>query len=72
MAGLTIWCTKCHAGYGSVGEIPAVCPSCSAETTWTTFAPPSVPRVQWTLTLNDRRFLRSVRIAHDDDSPVRR
>jgi hypothetical protein len=70
MAGRTLWCTKCKAGYASVGEIPAACPHCDQPTTgalqwWTSRQP-------WVLSVNDKRFLRSIRIAPQDDASVRR
>jgi hypothetical protein len=59
-----LYCRKCSVGYGSVGEVPRVCPACVEETTWTTA--PKVkkrePRVPWTLSTMDARFLRSIRI----------
>jgi hypothetical protein len=56
-----IWCTKCLAGYGSTGDLPAVCPSCLQETRWTTTQP-------YQLSENDRRFLRSLRITSEEPS----
>ena len=56
----TLWCTKCHAGYASMGVVPKTCPSCRKDTIWTTLRP-------YQLSVNDRRFLSSLRIAQTDD-----
>lgn len=67
MATVVIYCKKCGIGYASLGEIPATCPACDQETSWTTVPPSSdTPTVAYKLTVNDRRFLRSYRIAAED------
>lgn len=59
----TLWCTKCAVGYASVaGDLPKVCPRCDQETVWTTLAPQSARSYDWVLNVNDKRFLRSLRI----------
>jgi hypothetical protein len=67
MDGLVIFCKLCRAGYTSIGEIPSYCPHCYKPTSWTTFAPPDVPRVPFKLTVDDKRLLRQLRIAPPDD-----
>lgn len=65
MAALTIFCKRCHVGYAAIGSIPAVCPACEQETSWTTTWPHEDPRFPFSLTVDDRRFLRSLRITGD-------
>lgn len=61
MASVILFCKLCGQRYASVGELPAVCPICDRPTKWSTMAPhssgPPLP-----LTVDDRRWLRSVRI----------
>lgn len=60
----TLWCTRCSVGYASVaGDVPRVCPACDRDTVWSTLAPTSPRSDPWTLTENDRRFLKALRIA---------
>lgn len=62
-----IVCRLCGTGYASIGEVPPVCPACEQETTWTTV--PSgyaAPKPDYKLTLNDMRFLRSMKILADE------
>lgn len=67
MATVTLYCKKCSAGYASLGEVPRVCPACEQETSWTTAMPMSSdPRVPYEVSLNDRRFLRSLRISPEE------
>lgn len=54
-----IWCRGCDTGYGSTGEKPAACPSCGSGNPRWTRTPPYKP------TVNDKRFLRSLRIDPD-------
>lgn len=63
----TLWCRKCRVGFVSVaGDVPRVCPDCERETTWTTMLPRcGDPMISYDLTTNDKRFLRSLRIALD-------
>ena len=65
MASVMLFCNLCGQAYASVGELPAQCPVCNRPTKWSTRAPhasgPPLP-----LTVPDRRFLRSMRIAADD------
>lgn len=65
MALVTIFCKSCWAGYASLGEIPAICPNCEQETTWTTFARQAGPTTPYRLTVDDRRFLRETKIRPD-------
>lgn len=52
---ITLWCRACDTGYASVGETPTLCPECKEIPNWTTTPP-------YKLTVNDRRFLRMLRI----------
>lgn len=62
----TLWCRKCSHGYASVaGDVPRVCPACDQKTVWSTLAPTTVDG--WTLTLNDRRFLKAIGVEADHD-----
>lgn len=50
------------------GDLPAVCPGCERRGEWTSDVPakPSTkPAIPFDLTVNDRRFLKSLRIAGD-------
>jgi hypothetical protein len=63
-----LYCTfeDCGAGYGSVGEIPPVCPSCQRATRWTTTPPhPDRPTVPYAITHNDAIFLHARGIQND-------
>src|SRR6185295_13917667 len=72
----TLFCRypDCQKGYTSVGgEKPLVCPNCEMPARWTTTepsSPPMPPRAKdpfkmYLLSSNDRRILRSLRIAAD-------
>lgn len=51
------YCSACRGGYASAGEAPPdECPLCEQRATWWPFL----------VTVNDRRFLRSLRIAVAD------
>lgn len=47
-------------------ELPEFCPSCKREGRWTT---EPQPEHSWILSLNDRRFLKSLHIDADDPDP---
>ena len=59
-----LYCRRegCGAGYGSVGEVPAVCPSCQQPTRWGSSPPRAVDSFALALTDEDRRVLRSYKI----------
>lgn len=61
---MTIHCALCNAGYVSIEGEPAICPTCKRPTQWR-----SLPIVacgdELVLTVLDRRFLRSLKIAAD-------
>ena len=61
MGSVILYCRMCNQGYASVGELPALCPSCERPTRWSTMAAhtsgPPLP-----LSVDDRRFLRSLHI----------
>lgn len=76
----TLYCR--HQGCGATcdsvaGYIPPTCPDCKRESKWST-TPGSTPyverrkkpRVAYVLNHNDKRFLISLRIATDDESPA--
>jgi hypothetical protein len=65
-----LWCRECRYGYGSVGELPEACPECHAPHPWTDQLW-TVPKVKWEIGLNDRRFLRSLRIAVEEPDVAR-
>jgi hypothetical protein len=63
-----LYCTlaDCGAGYGSVGEIPPVCPSCRRATRWTTTPPnPDRPTVPYSITHNDELLMKARGILND-------
>ena len=68
--GRPVYCVLCAFSFPSVaGHLPTVCPSCTHRTTWTTLAPDHASdqaTTPYALTHNDRRFLRSLRIAADE------
>lgn len=59
----------CREAYVSdAGKVPAICPACTRPSSWTT-TPPIVivpiyadPTTVYTVSMNDARFLRSLRI----------
>lgn len=57
-----LYCRHCSTGYGSIGEVPLKCPACDRVTTWTAYFPQPEPKVPYTLSINDHKFLRSLRI----------
>ncbi len=61
--GRTIYCTRCAAPILIDTACPPACPACGS----TTYRSGTEPRVPFTLSVNDRRFLRSLRIGIDDD-----
>jgi Zn finger protein HypA/HybF involved in hydrogenase expression len=50
-----LWCMTCAGEVVITGDVPVVCPTCRAVTTWTT-APP------YHVNENDARFLKSIHI----------
>lgn len=67
----------CHEAYVSdAGKQPAICPACQRAASWTAIPPhgirpaahPDDPKRPYDLTLNDRRFLRSLRIETDSET----
>lgn len=55
-----LYCRLCAKPYDSVaGDQPAYCPECKEEAAWTTEPVPTVP---YELNVNDRRFLRAIKI----------
>ena len=65
MSSVILFCKLCGTGYASVGELPIRCVSCNRETKWST-SPPHASGPPLPLSIPDRRFLRSLRIAADD------
>ncbi|HEX8030332.1 MAG TPA: hypothetical protein VF491_17780 [Vicinamibacterales bacterium] len=57
-----LYCRMCNGGYGSTGDIPAICPLCNRETKWGTSPRGHEPVPWWVPNENDRRLLRSLRI----------
>ena len=63
--GRPLWCMKCAAKWEQVaGELPAICPGCQRATVWSV---EEVPAKRYALSMNDRRFLRSIKITPDED-----
>lgn len=62
MAGVILYCKLCGCGYGSIGDMPVICPSCNRETKWSTMAPEREPVAGWNPNESDRRLLRGLRI----------
>jgi hypothetical protein len=58
-----MFCKACGIGYGSAGEVPNACPECKQPAGWTTL--PFKPKVPFTLTVDDRTFLRTYKIKAD-------
>jgi hypothetical protein len=64
VAGVILYCRRpeCETGYASLGEIQAVRPACGQPTRWGTSPPRAVvPGLR--LTVQDRRWLREIKIA---------
>jgi hypothetical protein len=57
-------CRKCGHWYQVVRQIPDICPHCEQSASWTTDPDPDKP---FKLTENDKKFLRSIRIATNND-----
>lgn len=56
---VVLYCVKCAAGYGSLGEIPPRCPACGRETRWTTTPPRAdTPKIPYTLNASDKKLLK--------------
>src|SRR5262249_44049356 len=71
MGATILYCSWCASAYGSLGEVPARCPSCDRVTHWSTEPlPPAAdqPKVPYVLTWNDRRLLKSLRIQVDEQN----
>lgn len=57
-----LFCRKCTTGLDSPGVVPLVCPTCEQETSWTR-TPLGPWPVAFNLTVNDRKFLKSIRVS---------
>ena len=70
----TLYCRWEQCGWSGeivAGYFPERCPGCSRESRWNV-GPPTVfeadgPKVAWVLTENDRRMLKALRIAANND-----
>ena len=73
LAGVILYCRRCHQAYGSAGELPVVCPSCQQPTRWGTSPPhsqaPAADRPPLRFTRDDVAFLRAMRIDPEVDAP---
>ena len=70
MGSTILYCVKCTTGYASIGEVPTRCPACDRITSWTTtipVMPGPEPKIPWKVGINDKRFLRSIRIASSEE-----
>jgi len=57
-------CRKCGHWYQVVQQVPDICPFCEQSASWVDDDTPSKPYV---LSENDRKFLKSLRIATNND-----
>lgn len=58
-----LYCRLCSEPYDSIaGLVPDYCPVCQQPGAWTTEPVPTVP---YALTVNDKRFLRAIKIEPD-------
>ena len=55
-------CRTCGEWYQVVHVVPDICPHCQNSAVWTTEGDPAKP---YQLTVNDKKFLRSLRITAD-------
>jgi hypothetical protein len=63
---MILFCRLCDAGFDAAGQIPVQCPACQRPTRWGTTPPRAQQEVDgWTLTPEDRRYLRAIRIEAD-------
>ena len=61
----TVWCLRCKVKLEHLGgALPDACPECEQSARWSTL---EVPLKDWVLNENDRGFLRSIRIAVNND-----
>lgn len=58
-----VYCRACKIGYALVGKLPSLCPSCGVPAHWVTNLDPTWP---FELSYNDKRLLRSLKIATDE------
>lgn len=59
----TIYCAKCTTGFALVLKLET-CPACNQPTTWLDDSP--VPLKPFTLTREDARWLRRIRVSVED------
>lgn len=62
MGNRTIFCVLCGEDYSSGGEMPWHCPKCLRLTAWRAWPTERASRER-TFTENDKKFLKSLRIA---------
>lgn len=65
-----LWCRHADCGKtyeSTAGHIPIICPHCERTALWTTEQPEPPPVKPYVLSENDRRFLKSLRIASNND-----
>ncbi len=65
--GRLLWCRLCTERYELLGgEAPGTCPSCGQAAHWSSI---EVPKRQYMLSENDKRFLKSIRVdgTEEDD-----
>lgn len=61
----TIWCRLCKVKLEHVGgDLPTTCPECEQSAHWSAV---EVPQKDYVLNENDRLFLKSIRIASNND-----
>lgn len=62
----------CRIGYASVaGDVPSMCPACSRPAHWSTMQPEAryqPPKDPWKISVNDKRFLKGLKIRAEDDA----
>lgn len=66
MAAVIRYCSRCWTGYATMGDLPAKCGACDRVTRWVESLPLDQPKVPYELNINDKRFLRSIRVASED------
>jgi hypothetical protein len=61
---LTVWCRRprCHVEVACVGEFPVRCPQCGRPGSWTTFRPVTEPETPFHTSVDDKRFLSTLKI----------
>lgn len=62
---IELFCRLCHEGTRIQERVPPICPRCGKPTIWVSAFELNPPKVKYDVTINDVKFLRSLRIASE-------